>query len=451
MKATRLASTVLTAIALAVPAQVLAAPAHADPDTDFANELHTYGIYGQKDYNAWIGKITCKRLYNGVDKDAYKSAQFILAAAAEGHHDRAGVAVPRRRTADLLPGETAGTRAGRRPAQHHHRREPPSAAERCNSKEAEMLGKAIAAVTARCRRAGRPSRRVRRRDRRLPDPEPDTQDHLHRRPVHGRGARHRPGVLRALHDRLQQQARPTFSRAPATASTGSSRWTTRDGGSIRRTPRPTSTTSRWQLAGPTGRSCSSTTRASPPTAPTSARATRRATRPSGTGDDSAPKESERGGHPLLECRRPCCTTCRFFSVGSTARPRTRCSLRRRLRAPSEWPTSPAAQVFSLTGSNELHPEAVYGVDMSEGMLAQAKKRSSAVTWLRGPAERLPFDDGALDAVVTTSAFHFFDQPAALREFHRVLAPGGLAAVATFSPRQPVLLHRLYRQPVQPLP
>ena len=71
MKATRLASTVLTAIALAVPAQMLAAPAHADPDTDFANELHTYGIYGQKDYNAWIGKITCKRLYNGVDQDAY--------------------------------------------------------------------------------------------------------------------------------------------------------------------------------------------------------------------------------------------------------------------------------------------------------------------------------------------------------------------------------------------
>ena len=79
MKAKRLASTVVTAIALAVPAQVLAAPVHADPDTDFANELHIYGIYGQKDYNAWIGKITCKRLYNGVDKDAYGSAKFILA------------------------------------------------------------------------------------------------------------------------------------------------------------------------------------------------------------------------------------------------------------------------------------------------------------------------------------------------------------------------------------
>ncbi len=87
---------------------------------------------------------------------------------------------------------------------------------------------------------------------------------------------------------------------------------------------------------------------------------------------------------------------------------------------------------------DLHPAAVYGVDMSEGMLKQAQSRSNEVQWLRGPAERLPFDDGALDAVVTTSAFHFFDQPAALREFHRVLAPGGLAAVSTLSARQPLL-------------
>jgi hypothetical protein len=70
----RLAVSVIAALA---PAVVLAAPAHADPDVDFANELHTYGIYGQKDYNAWIGKIVCKRLYNGVDQDAYKSAEFI--------------------------------------------------------------------------------------------------------------------------------------------------------------------------------------------------------------------------------------------------------------------------------------------------------------------------------------------------------------------------------------
>ncbi len=84
---------------------------------------------------------------------------------------------------------------------------------------------------------------------------------------------------------------------------------------------------------------------------------------------------------------------------------------------------------------EIGPDEVYGVDMSDGMLAQARRRSADVRWMKGPAEQLPFEDGFLDAVVTTSAFHFFDQPAALREFHRVLAPGGVAAVATISPRQ----------------
>ena len=87
---------------------------------------------------------------------------------------------------------------------------------------------------------------------------------------------------------------------------------------------------------------------------------------------------------------------------------------------------------------ELHPDHTYGVDMSEGMLKAARARSTQVQWLRGPAEQLPFDDGTLDAVVTTSAFHFFDQPAALREFHRVLSSGGLVAVSTLSARQPLL-------------
>jgi ubiquinone/menaquinone biosynthesis C-methylase UbiE len=100
-------------------------------------------------------------------------------------------------------------------------------------------------------------------------------------------------------------------------------------------------------------------------------------------------------------------------------------------------------------AQELHPDEVYGVDMSDGMLAQARARSSEVMWRKGPAENLPFEDDALDAVVSTSAFHFFDQPAALREFRRVLAPGGLAAVATLSPRQPLPLRRLSANRLNP--
>ena len=68
---------VLTAGVASVAAVALAAPAQADPDTAFAKELQSYGIYGQRDYNAWIGKIACKRLDRGVDVNARDSAKFV--------------------------------------------------------------------------------------------------------------------------------------------------------------------------------------------------------------------------------------------------------------------------------------------------------------------------------------------------------------------------------------
>ena len=80
MKKTKLAVLAATAIATGL---LLAAPAQADPaydrdpDTNFAHELHTYGIYGQKDFNAWIGKLVCKRLTNNVDHTAFDSAKFV--------------------------------------------------------------------------------------------------------------------------------------------------------------------------------------------------------------------------------------------------------------------------------------------------------------------------------------------------------------------------------------
>jgi hypothetical protein len=77
MKGMRFAAIVAVAISLA-------APAHADVDTDFANQLHTYGIYGPRDYNAWLGKIVCDRLHRRVDANAFDSTHFVAANLPRG-------------------------------------------------------------------------------------------------------------------------------------------------------------------------------------------------------------------------------------------------------------------------------------------------------------------------------------------------------------------------------
>jgi hypothetical protein len=78
-------ATVAASLAFAAPAAlVFASPAAADPDTAFTNELNAYGIYGQKDYNAWIGKITCKRIATGVDANAFEAAEFVQNQLAKG-------------------------------------------------------------------------------------------------------------------------------------------------------------------------------------------------------------------------------------------------------------------------------------------------------------------------------------------------------------------------------
>ena len=79
----RLAKLLVPALAAAAMVAVTA-PAHADPDADFANKLHGYGIYGPLDYNAWLGKITCERVHNGIDTTADKSARFAFVNLPRG-------------------------------------------------------------------------------------------------------------------------------------------------------------------------------------------------------------------------------------------------------------------------------------------------------------------------------------------------------------------------------
>jgi ubiquinone/menaquinone biosynthesis C-methylase UbiE len=72
--------------------------------------------------------------------------------------------------------------------------------------------------------------------------------------------------------------------------------------------------------------------------------------------------------------------------------------------------------------------AVAGLDINPGMLAVARAAtpsSMRIDWHEAPAHAAPFPDGVYDAAVCQMGLQFFpDRIAALREMHRVLAPGG---------------------------
>ena len=84
---------------------------------------------------------------------------------------------------------------------------------------------------------------------------------------------------------------------------------------------------------------------------------------------------------------------------------------------------------------------VTAVDPSRGMLAVGEGEAARtlrpadadrLEWRAGVAERLPLEDGAADAVVSSFAFQYLpSRIAALREAHRVLRPGGIVAVVTW--------------------
>ena len=67
---------------------------------------------------------------------------------------------------------------------------------------------------------------------------------------------------------------------------------------------------------------------------------------------------------------------------------------------------------------------VVAVEPVEGMRARLPRMPVTAA----SAERLPFRGESLDAITVAQAFHWFDAPAALEEFHRVLRPRGRLAL-----------------------
>ena len=81
-----------------------------------------------------------------------------------------------------------------------------------------------------------------------------------------------------------------------------------------------------------------------------------------------------------------------------------------------------------------HVARVWATDITQQMLDQVKAEAARrelanIRIAYAKAEALPFDDGSLDLVTCRIAPHHFDSiPKFLAEVHRVLKPGGLAAI-----------------------
>ncbi|MFT3816659.1 MAG: methyltransferase domain-containing protein [Rubrivivax sp.] len=88
-------------------------------------------------------------------------------------------------------------------------------------------------------------------------------------------------------------------------------------------------------------------------------------------------------------------------------------------------------VLAMAAAEQALPSGrVVGLDASEEMLGVARRKSSAVEWLHGKAEALPFGDASFDKVVSQFALMLFEQPSrALEHMWRVLRRRGDLVVA----------------------
>jgi ubiquinone/menaquinone biosynthesis C-methylase UbiE len=87
--------------------------------------------------------------------------------------------------------------------------------------------------------------------------------------------------------------------------------------------------------------------------------------------------------------------------------------------------------FTILIAERLPRAEIWGIDLAPTMIELARRHaseSSAAARLHfevADVAKLPFPDGHFDAVVSSGSIkHWPDQAGALREIHRVLAPGG---------------------------
>jgi ubiquinone/menaquinone biosynthesis C-methylase UbiE len=78
----------------------------------------------------------------------------------------------------------------------------------------------------------------------------------------------------------------------------------------------------------------------------------------------------------------------------------------------------------------------YGLDLSGGMLSQARQFDANYRLVNASAPLPPFVSASFDLIFCTHAFHHFPQkPQVVQAAYRMLRPGGAFAVVNFDPRE----------------
>ena len=99
---------------------------------------------------------------------------------------------------------------------------------------------------------------------------------------------------------------------------------------------------------------------------------------------------------------------------------------------------------------KLNPDKIYGVDLSEKMLAVGRKKilnkslADKIELLAGDAENLPFNDSTFDIITVGFGVRNFENlEKGLTDMHRVLKENGKVAILEFSKPNAYLLKKIY--------
>ena len=93
---------------------------------------------------------------------------------------------------------------------------------------------------------------------------------------------------------------------------------------------------------------------------------------------------------------------------------------------------------------------IIGIDLSPNMIKIAnkkkmKKKYNEIDFINGDAESLPFESNSIDIVTISYGFrNLANYDLALKEFYRVLKPGGLLGILEFSNSKYKFINKIFR-------